>query len=69
MNYLVEYLSVFTEENQLLLQTFLILIYNNNEFGAWVYDIYCHCDLKLATEFVISVIEKYLQQHGFTQPP
>ena len=63
IDYLIGYLTALGGESQLLLQTFLILIYNNSEFGAWVYDIYQNCNYQLAAELISSAIEKYIEQH------
>lgn len=63
INYLVGFLTEVGSESQVLLQTFLILIYNNNQFSSWVYEIYLYCDGELATEFVYPALEKYIQGH------
>ncbi|MCW7553294.1 hypothetical protein NX722_11725 [Endozoicomonas gorgoniicola] len=65
IDYLVGYLTALGGRSQLLLQTLLIMIYNDSNFGKWLYDIYSHCELDLATDLVVSAIEMYLQEHGF----
>ena len=69
IDYLIGYLTALGAETQLLLQILLIMIYNDCNFGPWLYDIYSNCELDLATDLVASAIEKYLQEHGFPLNP
>ena len=69
IDYLVRILKEVGTTNQQLLQTFLILIYNNDAFASWVLDIFQYCDLQLATEFIIQAINDYESAHIQPLPP
>ena len=59
MDFLVALLEAVGRQSQRLLQVFLILTYNNEEFGPWVYDIFHHCNTELAADFIMQVINAY----------